>query len=290
VRSITLFFFGGVAMMGRSAGSPRAEFEIAIAGPVVSALLGLFFRLLAGLPEPSSTDAVMFEWLGFINIMVALFNLLPGYPLDGGRVLRAALWARGGDALRATRAAGRAGQIVAYGFIALGAVTVLGGGDTFSGLWMAFIGWFLLTASAASLRQVAIDVSLQDLTARDVMSADVAWIDPSASVDAFARELVMRGRRWALAGEPGRTLGIVTISDVRRVGSEIWNHTPVREIITPMEQLLTATPDTALPDLLISMGEREVNQIPILEGDRVIGAVTREGLVQAIQLRDSVDP
>jgi Zn-dependent protease/CBS domain-containing protein len=290
VRSITLFFFGGVAAIESDAPTPRAELEIAIAGPTTSALLALgFFALSRGF-APGGADALMFGWLARINLSVAVFNLLPGLPLDGGRVLRAWLWARHGDVTRATQASARVGQLLAYGLIALGAAAALSGGSAMGGLWLAFIGWFLLTASAASLRQAEVDASLAGLRARDLMSQDVAWLEASGSVGSFARELVMRGRRWALVGAPGAERGIVTISDVKRVMAEDWDRTPVGGIATPMERVATARAETPVRELLELMGGRQVNQIPIVEGARVIGAVTREAVLQAIQVRATGAP
>jgi Zn-dependent protease/CBS domain-containing protein len=285
VRSITLFIFGGVAAIEQNAPTPRAELEIAIAGPIASALLALGFSLLAEVFAAGSADALMFTWLGGINLSVAVFNLLPGLPLDGGRVLRAWLWARHGDATRATRLAARVGQAMAYGLIGLGAALALSGGSAVGGLWLAFIGWFLLTASAASVRQAEIDASLEGLCARDLMTREIAWLDGSASVGTFARDLVMRGKRWALVGSSGIASGIVTISDVKRIPSHEWDETPVSRIATPMREVATSPPDASVRDLLQRMGSREVNQVPIVESARIVGAVTREAVVHAIQVR-----
>jgi Zn-dependent protease len=284
VRSITLFIFGGVAAIEQDPPTPRAELEIAIAGPIASALLGLAFAALGRAFAAGSADALMFAWLGRINLSVAVFNLLPGLPLDGGRVLRAWLWARRGDATRATRLAALVGQLLAYALIGLGAAVALSGG-VIGGLWLAFIGWFLLTASAASERQAEIDATLQGLRAHDLLTREIAWLEGSASVGSFARDLVMRGKRWALVGTPGIATGIVTISDVKRVAERDWDRTPLTRIATPMERVLTAPPDASVRELLQMMGSREVNQIPIVEGARIVGAVTREAVVHAIQVR-----
>jgi len=285
VRSITLFFFGGVAAIEQDPPTPRAELEIAIAGPIASALLGFGFSALGGVFAAGSADALMFAWLGRINLSLAVFNLLPGLPLDGGRVLRAWLWARQGDATRATRLAARVGQLLAYGLIGLGAATALSGGSAIGGLWLAFIGWFLLTASAASARQAEIDATLEGLRARDLLTREIAWLDGSASVGTFARDFVMRGKRWALVGAPGIATGIVTISDVKRVAPPEWDRTPVASIATPMERVVTSPPEASVRELLQLMGSHEVNQIPIVEAARIVGAVTREAVVQAIQVR-----
>jgi len=286
VRSITLFIFGGVAVIERDPETPRAEFEIAIAGPIVSALLALVFVVVQrGAPE-GSAFASMAGWLMAINLGVALFNLLPGFPLDGGRVLRAFLWARSGSATAATRTAARVGQWIAYGFIALGALRVMGG--DLGGLWLAFIGWFLVSASGSSIQQAAISDALAGLCARDVLSQDVARIRPEASVGEFARKFAMRGRRWALVDDGARTLGLVSLTDVKEVSPDAWDATPIASIATPIEKVETAAPESPVVDVLRVMAQRDVNQIPVRDGDRILGAISRDSLVQLIDLRRRV--
>ncbi len=289
VRSITLFVFGGVALMERDPDDARAEFEIAIAGPIVSALLALVFLVALRGVESGSAGHFVASWLFRINLFVALFNLLPGFPLDGGRVLRAFLWARSGDARRATRISAGVGQLLAYGFIAVGALQALEpsflGGGRADGLWLAFIGWFLLSAASSALRQTELDASMEGLFARDLQAPVPARIAGTDPVARFARELVMRGRRWALVEEAGRLVGLVTLSDVQRLDPDAWETTPVREVATPREELLTAAPDTPIRELLLAMGTRDVNQIPIIFNGEIVGAVTRESLVHALDLR-----
>jgi Zn-dependent protease/predicted transcriptional regulator len=285
VRSLTLFIFGGVALLEREPESSGAELQIAIAGPIVSALLALGFGSLARVAASDSLLHSLAGWLALINTGVALFNLLPGYPLDGGRVLRAFLWARSGDRDRATRVAANVGQWMAYAFIALGALQVLHG--DMGGLWMAFIGWFLLSAASATIRQVVVDASLGRLRARDLMS-DVPRIPADVSVSQFARDLVMRGRRWALVEHEGTPVGLVSLTDVKKAPPDAWDSTLVGRIATPIDAVLTAPLDSPVRDLLRTMAARQVNQIPILEGGRILGAVTREALVQAIEMSTGV--
>lgn len=283
VRSITLFVFGGIAAIEREPETPRAELEIAIAGPIVSALLALAFVVLSrGMPAGSAV-ASMAGWLTAINLGVALFNLLPGFPLDGGRVLRAALWARSGSASAATRTAARVGQWIAYAFIAIGALQVLSG--NLGGLWLAFIGWFLVSASGTSIQQAAIGDALAGLRARDVLSQEVPRIGGGASVGEFARQFAMRGRRWALVEDGGTPLGLVSLSDVKQVPTDAWDMTPVRSVATPMEKVETATPESPVLEILRAMAQRDVNQIPVREGDRILGVISRDALVQLIDLR-----
>lgn len=290
VRSITLFIFGGISAMEKEPSTPRAEFEIAIAGPVVSALLALGFSWVSDAVGAGSPAGSMLGWLSWINFLLAAFNLLPGFPLDGGRILRALLWARNRDFQRATRVAALVGQWIAYAFIGLGVAQVLFFGNLVGGLWQAFIGWFLLSASGATVRQVAIEHSLEGLLARDVMNPDVPRVQAGISVGSFARDLVMRGRRWALVEEAGRTAGLITLSDVKRIDPEAWETTPVGRVATPIDAVVTAAPTQPVREVLTAIGTRNVNQIPVVEDGRVLGAVTRDTLVRAIELRGGGSP
>ena len=265
--------------------SARAEFQIAIAVPIVSGTLALAFGLVARAVPAGSAASFLAEWLRTINLYVAIFNLLPGFPLDGGRIFRALLWARSGDLYKATRLAAGTGQMIAYVFIGIGAWAALAGGALAGGLWLAFIGWFLRMASGAAVRQMTLDVALRGLRAADVMTADLARIGSEVPVARFARELVMRGRRWALVEDAGAVVGLVTLSDVKRADPDTWDTVPVGRVATPVDHLITAAPETPVRELLRSMGTRDMNQIPIVEAGRIVGAVTRETLVHAIELR-----
>jgi Zn-dependent protease len=283
VRSITLFFLGGVAMMEREAPTPRAEFEIAIAGPIVSAALALVFTLVErALPTGGGLEQLA-GWLVTINFVVAVFNLLPGYPLDGGRALRAFLWARSGDPAQATRAAAGGGRMIAYALMGLGAVEAVLFGQLIGGMWLVLIGWFLLSVAGMTLRQANLSAALEGLVARDVMSLQVPRIDPRTPVSVFASELLMRGHRWALVEEIGRVVGLLSLTDLQRAPLEGWDHVPVGSLATPISEVVTASPDVSVQDLLLKMSAREVSQIPIVHDDRVLGAVTRESLSRAVE-------
>lgn len=283
VRSITLFIFGGVAWMEREPDSPRAELEIAVAGPAASALLGVAFGVFSGLFAEQTLGLAIFQWLTTINISIAVFNLLPGFPMDGGRVLRALLWLRDGDPARATRVAARVGQGIAYGMVGLGALLALQG--LFGGIWLAFIGWFVLSASGATRRQAALELSLRGLRARDLMKPELETLDASTPVGVFAREFVMRGERWAIVMRNGQPQGLVTLTDVRRLAPEAWDSTPVEQVATPLDQVVMVSQDVPAREVLRLLSEHQTNQIPILDGETIIGAVTRQNVLQAIEIR-----
>ena len=215
--------------------------------------------------------------------MVALFNLLPGYPLDGGRVLRAFVWARTGDARRATHAAAAGGRAIAYALMALGALEVLVFNQLLGGLWFVLIGWFLLSVAAGTIRQTRFVAALDGLVARDVMSRGIPHIDRHTPISVFASELVMRGQRYALVEDAGRPVGLLTLSDLRRAPIDGWDRTPAGSLATPIADVITAPPDVSVHELLLKMSARELHQVPIVEDDRILGAVTRESLARAVE-------
>jgi Zn-dependent protease/predicted transcriptional regulator len=283
VRSITLFLFGGVAWMEREPETARAELAIAAAGPAVSAALAAAFWLAAGGFDPGSPGRGTFRWLGVLNAGIAAFNLLPGFPLDGGRALRAALWRRDGDPERATRVAARVGQGIAYALVAGGAA--LAWTSPVAGVWLAFLGWFVLTASATSGRDASARISLRGLRARDVMSPHVQTVEADVVVGTVARDQLLRGERWALVMRNGEPLGIVTRTDVRRLPPERWPDTAVLEIATPMDRLVVAAPDLPLHRVLELLTEGRHNQIPVVDGALIVGSVTRQGILDAMAVR-----
>ncbi len=277
VRSITLFVFGGVAVMEREPETPRIEFEIAVAGPLVSALLALVFTLAERAAPADGSVAFAAGWLATGNFLVAGFNLLPGLPLDGGRMLRAFLWARSGNAGEAAVRAGRLGQALGYGFIGLGAASAVTGAP-FGGLWLLLVGGFLALLAGVAVQQASWS-RLEGLSARDAMGPEPSRVGADESVANFTRRQAMRGRRWALVEEAGgAVVGLVTLTDVRRLDPDRWEATAIRAVATPLSGLVVARPETPLRDVAMAMGARRVGQIPVVEGDRVVGAVTRETL------------
>ncbi|MGB9360918.1 MAG: site-2 protease family protein, partial [Candidatus Sulfotelmatobacter sp.] len=236
VHKITLFLLGGVAQMEKEASDPKTEFWMAIVGPITSGVLGLVMFGLARLSgwtlwtPPTTPGVALLVWLGYINLALGAFNMIPGFPLDGGRVLRAVLWSAMGDAERATRAAAFAGQVIAVLFIGFGILRFFQGAGL-GGLWIAFIGWFLLQAAGATLMQVQTGTLLRGLRVKDVMSTDSYTVDPELSVQEFVEEQLLRtGRRCFLVVQDGRLLGLITPNEVRAVEPQAWPHTAVRNV------------------------------------------------------------
>jgi Zn-dependent protease/predicted transcriptional regulator len=293
VRSITLFALGGVAQMEKDASSAKSEFLIAIVGPITSFLIGFGCLALAYPlgwnpdPEAARTGVLgsVLGWLGSINIVLALFNLLPGYPLDGGRVLRAVLWWHWGDAGRATRGAARTGQVVAGLFIAVGLLQVfLGFG--IGGLWLAFIGWFLLSAAQASYAQVAITDTLRGVRVADIMLRECATIDPHTSVQALVDDVLLRsGHRCVMVASNGHVVGLITPRDVRDLDRGRWAEAPVTEVMRPIDRVQSVTPETPAVEALERMAREDLNQLPVLRHGRLEGLVSRGQILRLVQAR-----
>jgi Zn-dependent protease/CBS domain-containing protein len=290
VRSITLFALGGVATMENPSPDAKTEFWVAAAGPIASVALGLgCYALAASLgwsprADVSPSTAVL-GWLGYINISLAVFNLIPGFPLDGGRILRAILWGRSGDADRATMTAARVGQAVAFGFILLGVMRFFGGAG-FGGLWIAFIGWFLLQAAQASYAQVAVVADLRGVHVRDIMSPDCATVGADMRVQTLVDEHLLRtGQRCFVVGGPRRILGLITSHEIKGVARDRWASTPLGDIMRPIDQLRTIQPDTLAIDALRLMGREDVNQLPVMSEGKFEGMVGRRHILQLLQAR-----
>jgi Zn-dependent protease len=291
VHSITLFALGGVAQIEKEATDASTEFWMGIAGPIMSALIGgvcLGLAWMVGWPlwtEPTTPLLAMLVWLGYINLALALFNMLPGFPMDGGRVLRAIVWWSTGNAVRATRIASLTGQVVAFGFIVFGLLRFFGGSG-FGGLWMAFIGWFLLSAARASYAETELRESLRGVRVEAVMTRDCAVVDGRADLQTFVEDSLLRtGRRCFLITENGATVGLITPHEVKTVERARWPSTMVSEVMRPLDQLRTVTPDTPVADALEMIGKDDVNQLPVLANGQLIGMISRDHILRYLLTR-----
>lgn len=295
VRSITLFALGGIAQIEKDAGSARTEFWMGIAGPITSALIGLTcMRFAAELGwdvtgEAPGALAAMLGWLGSINVVLAVFNLIPGYPLDGGRVLRAILWGIYGDVDRATRAAAQIGQFVAGAFILVGLFRFFGGAG-FAGLWLAFIGWVLLAAARASYDEVAITANLRHVTTADLMADECHIVNGDTTLSRLADEAVRSGHRcFMVTRDDGRVVGLITPRDVGHVDRRRWPSTRVSDAMHPLDHLKTVTPTTPATEVLRIMSREDLNQLPVVSGGRLAGVITRTDLLRLIQNRSELN-
>lgn len=283
VRSITLHIFGGISRLGSEATRPRDEFLIAIVGPLTSAYLGLFFLGAArALPLPSIGNCVA-HWLGTVNLGLAAFNLLPGLPLDGGRVLRAAVWAAKGDAAKANRAALRAGVTVAYGLLLLGGTLAFGLRQFTTGLWLGLIGWFLLSAARSSRGQALFREILGHLRVSDVMRPPVPAADPLASIGSIVRERVLKtGERAFFLRESDGYLGWVTLREIKRVPRDEWDLTTLRDVMVPLGELARVSPSDPLVRAFDKLDDAAASQLPVLEDQALVGMLSREDVLRLI--------
>lgn len=290
-RAITLFALGGVAQIEKEPEDARTEFWVGIIGPIASAVIGVLSLAAAWLLGWRFTEAqqtpltTMFVWLGYINLMLAAFNLIPGYPLDGGRILRSIIWWITKDVNRSTRLAARTGQAVALLFILLGIFRFFAG-EGFGGLWIAFIGWFLMQAAGASYANVALTSSLKGVRVADVMNHDCAAIDGHTNVETLVEERLLRtGQRCFVVQENGSVVGLVTPHEIKEVERQRWPFTTVYDIMRPLDQLHTVSPNTPVMEALETMGRDDVNQLPVVSGSHLDGIITRANVLQFLQTR-----
>ena len=295
VLSITLFLFGGLARIGKEPSKAIQEFNIAIAGPLASAFLaGVFFLSTLVFPDSKIVAAVS-TYLWQTNLALAVFNMLPGFPLDGGRIFRAIVWGTTKDFVRATRVAGASGKLIAYGMIVLGLWLAFGfrGSGRWEGIWLAVIGWFLLNAAQASVAQVTIRETLNGLRASDVMSHEVPAIPANLNLDEYSNEVLRTGRRVHIVTMDHRLVGMMNVAALNTVPREDWNMNSVQAVMVPRERILWAAPDEPLPTLLDRLVAADVNQMPVVQHSEdgmanIVGMVTRDAILRVIQTRSEL--
>jgi Zn-dependent protease/predicted transcriptional regulator len=288
VSSIVLFIFGGVSNLKSESEEPKDEFLISIVGPLTSFVLAaLFWAAVQWLAPGNSPLGASLGYLVRINVLLGLFNLVPGFPLDGGRVLRSIIWTVSGSMRKATRVATIVGQ--GFGFLMIfWGVSQIFGGELFNGLWIAFIGWFLNSAAEATGRQQVVQESLRGVPVATLMDREPPMVSPELSMREFVFEQVLRGgERAALVTEDGKLLGIVSISDVKKVPQEEWDVTPVGRIMTTIP-LKTVSPETDLNTGLQLLVEGDHNQLPVVQDGRLVGMLSRSDVLRYLQLREEL--
>ena len=289
VRSVTLWLFGGVTALGGEAKTPKAAFRIAIAGPATSlALAAIFGALVSALHAVRAAPIVVgvASWLAVINLVLGLFNLLPGAPLDGGRVLRAILWRRHGDSVRASIGAAHAGRVVAFILIGLGLAEFVAGGLV-GGVWLAFIGWFIFAASREEETRVSTQQMFAGVRVADAMTAQPHTAPGWITVDEFIHRYVLGDRHSAypVTDRNGSIVGLVTLRQLRDVAPGRRTTTSVGEIALPLDAVPTATPQeplTALLERMAPVGLR--SRALVLEGGHVVGIVTSADVARLVDV------
>jgi len=297
VRSITLFVLGGVASISREAERPGTEALMAIAGPASSLAIGLacggVWLAAGGYGDEATVYHDLLLWIASLNIMLAVFNLLPGFPMDGGRVLRAAIWRVTGDYRKATRiasimgqglgwliAGGGAGVVIAYFFIGSGPL------DVVDGMWFILIGWYLSSIAASSYRQVVVREAMRGITAAAAMVGDFMSVPPEMSLRQIVHDYIetTRYRSFVVAAE-GQFQGVVNLEDIRKVPDSRWDVTTAGSVMTPAGKVITASLEDDGLELAARMDEFRLDGIPVLREGTVVGIVTRNSLARAVQMR-----
>lgn len=289
VKSITLFIFGGVALLGQESEEAGDEFLIAIAGPAVSVLvavvsLGTWFLFR----DTNEQVSAIFLYLAWANFLLVAFNLIPGFPLDGGRVFRSIIWGITNDIRKATRVASIVGVIIGYLFITLGIFLVFSG-NLISGVWLVVIGWFLQNAAEQSYQQLAMQRTFQGVQVANLMDSNPVTVGPEATIDELVDHYVLgRNVRGLPVMEGNELIGIITLTDVKGTPRDEWGRYTVRERMTPREKLITAEPGTPLDEMISVMSEHDIHQIPVISNGQLVGLLTRATVIRFLQLRQEL--
>jgi Zn-dependent protease/CBS domain-containing protein len=289
VASITLFVFGGVARITRDPVRPWHEFLIAGAGPLSSCVLAVGFYLLQIASPMGSVRYEVGEWLSLVNFSLAIFNMIPGFPLDGGRILRAILWGATGSFPKATRIASRTGEGIGFLMIAVGVGGALfgrrAGFGLFEGLWIAFIGWFLLNMARQSYAQVQTQGTLAGLTVADIMAPDAPTVARDLSLEEYSHEVARSKSRTHLVVGDGQLAGLITLDALKAVPQDEWGVTSVQAVMLPRDRVFWTTPQETALALMERMRQDSLQHVAVVEGERVVGLVTLDSVAQAVQIR-----
>lgn len=282
IESITLFIFGGVAQMRGEPPSPEAEWKIALAGPLSSLFLSIVFFVL--FLATSEGSRALFSYLSQINLILAIFNLIPGFPMDGGRVLRSFLWKKKGNFFHATQKASSIGQKIAILFIFSGIFFLFTGMS--GGLWLMLIGWFLYTAAQASYQQSTLQEALYGVKVRDIMVRDPVTVNPSMSIEEVINGYFLRyGYGGFPVVEDDRYLGLITLKEIKHVSQDAFKLTPVSEVFTRHKREWEISPDEDVMVALEKMIREDSGRLVIVESDRIVGLITRNGIARYLQIK-----
>jgi Zn-dependent protease len=289
VKSITLFIFGGVSNIEREPPSPGIEFQLAFVGPLTSIIIGVIcFLLQVPLRGSNSPLEGILFYLAVSNLLLGVFNLIPGFPLDGGRVLHSIIWKLTGSMRQASRVATITGQVIAYLFILIG-IWIFFAGDILDGIWFGFIGWFLLSAAQSANAQGMLTSVLRGVTVGEVMNPKPTTVPADISlqhlVDAY---FLPSGLRYALVMQADHLVGLMTLSDIRHIPREQWGQVPVSTAMIPLSRLHVVSPRQSLNEVFPFMADRDVNELPVVDNGALVGILSRDAIVQYLEVRRSL--
>ena len=289
VNSITLFIFGGVSNISREPSNAPDELLISAVGPLSSVVLGaIFYGIWLGLGDGTGAVAGVAFYLAFINVLLAVFNLIPGFPLDGGRVFRAIVWWATGSFQTATYLAVTAGRVVAFLFVLAG-IFIVFTGAFLSGIWLILIGWFLYSAAGASARETQQEEWLRGVTVGQVMNPHPSTVEPQVPISELVHEHILQKAVRALpVVQEEQLVGMITLNEIRGVPREQWDSTPVGSVMTGREDLQTVKPDDDLAGAIRILAEQDINQLPVVEDGRLVGLLSRSNVMRYLQVREEL--
>jgi Zn-dependent protease/CBS domain-containing protein len=290
IESITLFILGGVSQMKGEPKTAKDEFLMAGAGPLSSLVLGgiffgIYFALRGTATGTAQFGTAIAYYLGYINILLGVFNLVPGFPLDGGRVLRSLLWWRGRNLQRATRTASTIGRIFGFLFIFAG-IWLIFSSNFLSGIWLILIGWFLQSAAAGGYQQTMLQEMLRGHVASEAMSRDCMVVPPDITIERLVNENILTsGRRCFPVISDGRIEGLITMHNIRAVPREQWATRSVREAMTSLGSMKSVGPDDDLNTVMQLMAQNDINQLPVVSEGKVVGIIGRDNIINFVNIR-----
>jgi len=288
VKEITLFFFGGVSQLTKEPEDSKKELKVAIGGPISSLVLALIFWILfrVTLQSPHLILIAGLLWyLALINLSLALFNLIPGFPLDGGRVLRALYWRKTGSLKKATRIASGAGKWIGVGIILLGLFGILKG-NLIGGFWFVIIGIFLRSAAEGGLQQVVMKGALEGLKVEELMSQGVTSVSHSLRIDRLVEDFYLTHTHITYPVLEGdKIIGIVTLKQVKEVPRDQWIEKTVREVMMPIREEIMLDPGGEAVDALQKMIRTGEGRLPVVKGGRVVGMLTRRDILNLLEIK-----
>ncbi len=288
VQSITLFVFGGVAQIGQEPRSPEEEFWVAIAGPLVTILAAMLFQGISIAFPPSSGVALASAWLARINFALFIFNLIPGFPLDGGRIFRSILWKLTKNYAKATRVTSYVSQVIAFAFIALGIYSGFRG-SIINGIWLVFIGWFLQSTASATSSETGLRQTLANYKVADVMQRNLNPVQASLSLDQVPLPPVdLEQNRFFPVLNNGRFCGLISMGNILACPLREREHTRVSQVMIPAERLIEAQPEMSLLEALTLMDHGHLSQIPVIQDGEILGVLSHDRIMSYLKLRSEL--
>jgi Zn-dependent protease len=294
VKDITLFVFGGVSRITKEANRPSTEILIALVGPLASiCIAAIYFGIYRGLSSVDTLLATLALWIAFLNAFMALFNLIPGFPLDGGRVLRSVIWHNTGSFIRGTRTATIVGRSIGYIFITGGLIMMFAPNPWFNGLWpglwLLFVGSFQEISATISYREALLRDAIDGFTARDIMNINFPVTSGDTTIEQLVhKSMLSTGNKWFIVATENRLQGLISLRNIKRVPHSQWNTTTVKEVMVPDSSLLTAGPDDAALYILENMEEKNIYRVPVIKEGIIAGIISYDNLLHLPKIRSDL--